>query len=354
MSEPISLPPAGKAVRHSASTGLVVGILVFIAVLGYAYYRYMQSHVFAEYAQVEGPLIRLQAPVAGRVLAVTVQEGALVQAGQLLVAMDDTLLRQNLLEARAALDVALQGGIPDPSLADAAHRAEQQSQAQQAKITRDAEDEARKWLEHWTAEHARSMVALRRPDLNNPAERATLSQNEMQVRTKMDQARQEFERISQERASSDAALDRLRRTQRNPGNPGPQTVALWQSRVGQAALAVEQAQATAPTEARVTWLPVSPNQEVQQGEILAVLSPTQSQQNPQNLWVSATFTKRDALRLHIGQACQIEIPENDTLTGNIANILTDSQGAVARINLNAPPPDTLAPSTPVKVTVNLN
>src|SRR5256712_996364 len=110
-------PPAGGGAAPAASPGgrrrtvfLIMGV-VLLGLVGFGARRwwYALSHVSADIAQVDGPIIPTLAKVGGFVFEVRTDETRGVKAGDTLVVLDDRDYRVRLAQAEADLAVALAG-----------------------------------------------------------------------------------------------------------------------------------------------------------------------------------------------------------------------------------------------------
>lgn len=342
MPDQLRLPsePAPKSRRGLLALGL---ILACAAV--WLYGRHAASTVVSLHALAEGRTYVVPAPVTGVVRAVPVVEGQAVESGELVLLMDDVPLRSALAEAREALAIARQGGVPSAE-ADPAARERRENADRQADLDRAEEAAAREKLEHWTAEHARAVLALRNPAAAGPARDQAVA-DEASARRRVETARHSLAEASRRRAEADAQARRARAGAQS-ARPGPEQVALWEARVAQAERDLAGAALMAPEAATVARLSVAPGQTVNRGDPLLVLVPTARN----GLWVTAAFDRRDMLRLRPGQTCRVEVENGPVLAGEIASLLPDGDGGTARIVLTDVPVDAgLRPGQAATVTV---
>ena len=342
MPDPLPLPaePTPKSRR-----GLLVLGLILACAAVWLYGRHAASTIVSRQALVEGRTYSVPAPVTGVVRAVPVVEGQTVKNGELVLLMDDAPLRSALAEAREALAIARQGGVPSAE-ADPAARERRENADRQAELERAEEAAARETLEHWTAEHARAVLTLRNPAVSGPA-REQAGADEASARRGVEAARHSLAETSRRRAEADAQARRARAGARS-ARPGPEQVALWEARVAQAERDLAGATLIAPETATVARLSAVPGQTVNRGEPLLVLVPTARN----GLWVTAAFNRRDMLRLRPGQTCRVEVENGPVLDGEIASLLPDGDGGTARIVLTDIPTDAgLRPGQAVMVKV---
>jgi membrane fusion protein (multidrug efflux system) len=104
-------PPPPPAARRSWRARLLIPLVVLLLVAGAAlvyWYVVLRGVVSTDDAYIDGNRVSLSSEIMGRIDRLTVDEGDTVQAGQLLVQLDDHDLQAQLLQARAALDHAQQ------------------------------------------------------------------------------------------------------------------------------------------------------------------------------------------------------------------------------------------------------
>lgn len=346
MSDSLTLSPAPAAPVSPFRRGLLVLGLLLACAAVWLYGRHAASVVVSRQALVEGRTYAMPAPVTGVVRAVPVADGRTVKSGELLLLMDETPLRSALAEAREALRIARQGGIPSTG-ADPAARERRESADRQADVDRAEEQRAREAVEHWTAEHARAVLTLRSPATASGPGRDQAVADEATARRRLEAARQTLAETSRRRAGADAEARRAREGARS-ARPGPDQVALWEARVSRAEQDLAGATLVAPEAGTVTRLSVIPGQTVVRGEPLLTLIPV----DRGGLWVTAAFDRRDVLRLRPGQTCRIEVENGPVLEGVVESVLPDGDGGTARIALTDIPADAgLRPGQGVSVVV---
>lgn len=327
MTDSLQLPSVVAGKNKSRRGSVVLVLIAICAVAAFAHWRYTGLVVTSRQAQVEGQAHAVQAPTPGLVTHVPVNEGQEVVQGQLLAVLDEVPLRAALAEAKASLRTAQAGGVP-ADIAGPANQEAQENAAAAVAQSRIAEDNARKLLEHWAAEHARTMVALRQPGGSAQPGWNALVAEEMQMRGNMESARQRVEDASRQRANADSALRRLQVAD-SLARPGPELIALWAARVAQAERDLAGAAMTAPEPGRVLWLAVRQGQRVNRGDTLMTFLPAASDSG--GLWVTAVFDRRHMMRLRVGQACRIKLEDGPAMDGIIAALIPDQQTGYAKI-----------------------
>jgi len=321
---------ASKKSSHAARWVMLSGLVAVGVALGLFSWFQESRRLVSKHAQVEGELFTVAATASGTVAAVPVAEGQSVQARQVQLNLDDIPLQTALTQAEAALQTVLQGGTP-PALSSPADREAEEAANQAAKAGRQEEDAARLQLEHWTAEHARAMIALRDPAATAGPAREQAIAAESSARASMEQARQLMENAARKRAAAETQWRRLREVSRMELS-GAGLVAAWEARVAQARHDLAGAVVTAPFAGRVVWLSAHPGQRVNRGDALLTLAP-QAESGEQKVWVTAAFDSRQMLELRIGQTCRVELDEGKEVEGVITALLPDENGGLARISL---------------------
>ncbi len=96
---------------RSLRARLLIPFIVLLLVAGGAlvyWYAVLRGVVSTDDAYIDGNRVSLSSEIMGRIERLTVDEGDTVQAGELLVQLDDHDLQAQLVQARAALDQAQQ------------------------------------------------------------------------------------------------------------------------------------------------------------------------------------------------------------------------------------------------------
>jgi membrane fusion protein, multidrug efflux system len=103
----------GKKSASMKTSMMVLLLIIVIAVVSGAVYWYKDIRGFesTDDAFISATRVSLGANMLGRVISLAVDEGDLVQSGQLLVQLDDSDLQAQLQQARANLDLAKQNSI---------------------------------------------------------------------------------------------------------------------------------------------------------------------------------------------------------------------------------------------------
>lgn len=319
---PGSSAAGGKGRRRAVA---LFAVLALCAAGGWGLHWWFAERIVSEWAAVQGAEYSLRAASAGNVIQVAVQDGQIVEPGQLLLALDPVPLERALAEAEAALDLAMRGGVPsaasDPALREAEEKARRASDE-----ARREEERARVDMEQWTSEHARVLLAVRNPQIPE-AERASAAKAETEARANMEAARVRLEALSDRRAAADGELRRLRDAARN-ARPGPVQVELWRARVEEARAAVQNAVVVAPARGKVFWVKAVQGGNVARGEELMKIMPLEG------LWIEARFGAGAQLRE--GQHCTVGLAGGPELEGTVLALSRENGKILAKIGVTLP------------------
>lgn len=93
--------------RRQLITGLIVAVVVILALIwGVRYLHYSRTHVSTDDAYVNGNLVNVSPIISGTLNQLTVEEGDVVKAGQLIGRLEDSGQLAALRQAQAAYDAA--------------------------------------------------------------------------------------------------------------------------------------------------------------------------------------------------------------------------------------------------------
>lgn len=319
--------PELPATRKRGGKGRIVLSVLFLLLLGagFCLYQWYSGRVTSQWAAVGGAEYSLRSASAGRVIQVAVKDGQIVDSGELLVALDSAPLERALTEAEAALELAMQGGVPsgasDPVLKEAEEGARQASDA-----ARREEENARAEVERWTAEYARLQLQLRNPQISNE-ERAAATAAEADAGKNLEAARTRLNDLSDKRAETDRTLRRLHDAAQGT-RPGPVQVELWRARVDEARNALDNAVILAPTRGKVFWVKAVQGGNVERGDELMKIMPLEG------LWVEARFAAGVALRE--GQRCTVKLDGGPELDGRVQAVSRENNTLLAKIGITLP------------------
>ncbi|MCU4654791.1 HlyD family secretion protein [Roseibacterium sp. SDUM158016] len=271
---------------------LLVAVLA-AAAAGLAWYWHRQSvYPSTEDAYVQANILTISPLVAARVTEVRVAEGDRVEAGAVMVALDDRALRAAVDAAAAQLDLARQSaGAAGSNVAAAS-----------ADV-----DAARAGLADAEAGLARVRQLFERGDMAQAA-----------LDTAQSARDQALARVAQAEAALAAARERS-------GEPGADNAAVRAAAAAltQAELALDHATITAPVAGWVANLSLRP------GDVVAPGQPLFSLVEDGDWWVDANFRETDLDRIRPGQPVRIAVdmyPGLD-LAGEVA-VIGAGSGAV--------------------------
>ncbi len=346
--EPGPVGPASSRSSEAPHTGarrLVLGAVVVVVLVGVGFLvqhlLWSRTHVSDDNAQVEGHIIPVLSRVSGYVAAVEVEDNQRVQAGQVLVRVDDRDLRARLDQADGdlATAIAVAGARGETGQASAqlqaARAAAEQARANAQKAASDRE--------RYRALAARNIVSRQQLDAAEAAATAAEAQLE-------------------------AALEQVVAAGAGVRGAESRVVAAKAAR-DQAALQLSYALITAPEQGVVTRKSVEVGQYVQAGQPLMSVVPLH------NVWVVANLKEtemRDILpankveitvdsypgkkyRGHVeslspATGAKFSLLPPDNATGNFTKVV---QRIPVRIRLDEPndPVRPLRPGMSVRVTI---
>ncbi|WP_136646505.1 HlyD family secretion protein [Tabrizicola sp. YIM 78059] len=290
-------------------------ILVLIAVLAGAagglalWWRHQALHPSTDDAYVGANVLTVAARVGGRVAAVEVQEHELVHRGQVLLRLQDDILRAELGAAQAAFEQAAQ-----TAGAGAAQVAAAEAQLAQANAV----------LEQAQTAFDRAEALYSRGDLAQAA---------------LDNARTTRDGAL---AARDAAAAALKAAQDQLGAQGTENAAVRaaMARLEQARIALDDAVLRSPVNGWVANLSLRP------GAMVAAGQPLFSIIEDGDWWVDANFKETDIARLRPGQPATVTI---DMYPGMVLKGRVESIGAGSGAVFSLLPPQN-ATGNWVKVT----
>lgn len=290
-------------------------ILLLFAVLAGAggglawWWRQQALHPATDDAYVGANVLTVAARVGGRVAAVEVQDHAPVRRGQVLLRLQDDILRAELGAAQAAFEQAAQAAG-----AGAAQVAAAEAQVAQAEA---ALDQAQTAFDRAEALHQRGDLA--QAALDNARAARDVAQ-----------------------AARDAAAAALRAAQDQLGAEGTENAAVRaaMARLEQARIALEDATLRSPVGGWVANLSLRP------GAMISAGQPLFSIVEDGDWWVDANFKETDIARLRPGQPATVSI---DMYPGMKLSGRVDSIGAGSGAVFSLLPPQN-ATGNWVKVT----
>lgn len=262
---------------------------------------------------------RLSAPEAGVVREVAVAVGQRVEAGQLLVALEDEDLRLRVeaAEARVRELTARIAALGDEAAASAAGAAAgQQALAAEAAVTDAQVEEARAYAAEAEAERARVAALLAR----GAASRSELESAEAEARASAARVQALLgarRGASAARAAEGYAGDAARSRLVASGESLQAERAEAEAELSRARRALEARTVRAPVAGIVVERPpLSPGQRVEAGELLVVLAP----EGPRV--VEASFDAERAVgRVEAGQAARVRVRSEGALAYRPATVL---------------------------------
>lgn len=356
MSEPISLEmspkPGDKSVKKRWPLPPAFLLLLVLSVLAIVALAWVAlGHVQSVSAELDSMPYTVEAPLAGRVLSISVKGEEKVERGQLLAMLGQEPAGNSSHGARD------QSNLEPASNQPALKRGERMIWLQEAEknlnskleTARTEEEATRKQRDESVLEHVKAQLAMRghiqRPRSGkalgvNPG----LEETEAQARTRMVAAKDSFEHASLQRAAIEREYEKIHFELTALKRAAPGASAGW------APSKMAESRITAPIAGFVTKIAVTVGQSVASGQHLFILKPDRQEDKPQ--WVMAWFSTEDAKDIHPGHPCVIDVPGMGNFPGRVREVLppVDQAGTKGsnkklvpvRISFNAPPPGSIA------------
>ena len=314
----LEMSPAAQ--KKIPKIGLILGVgALCLLLVGGTFLLLRKQTAVSSSAAVAGLPGIVLAPYNGVVKSVLVEEGQVVEENQALAALDDAVWQQAAQEARAGL---LAAGLPDGiSLAERSAMLEDLSA--QIAILRQQEAEMQKFVEHWTAEHARAMLILRNPS-SDVAARQSAVQAEAYTREQTQASRNQLDAISRQRAALDARQQEMRRfAESQTGLAGQaQAAQYWSSLLYIAENNIAKSVLRATKRGVVTQVGVAAGLAVPAGGTTFVVSPYAG---GTQVLVHSVFSPQYGASLVVGQKCSVILQGGSTLSGTIESVEAGSQ-----------------------------
>lgn len=303
--------------KHGIAGRLLVAVVV-LAIVGWLGWRWWWglSHVSTDNAQIEGHIVPVLPKVGGFVAEVKVSDHQTVQAGDLLVRIDDRDYRAKLAQAEAELELALAAaGKAGETGQAAAQVAAARAAAAAARSTVDqvlaAADKAQKDLERIRELVEKKMASPQQLDAAEAAARSSLAQ----VRASRESAASAGEQVTASNAALRAALAK---------------VASARAARDLAASQLADTRIAAPATGVVAAKSVEPGQLVQSGQPLLNVVPLD------DIWVVANMKETEVRDVKPGQAASIEV---DAYPGSVVPGTVESIAPATGARFSLLPPD---------------
>ena len=302
MSQPTE-SSAAPTPRPNRIPMIVLGVLALAAVgYGVQRWRWGLTHIATDNAQVEGHVIPTLARVGGFVLEVTVKENQPVQAGQLLVRLDDREAVTRLAQAEADLQQAIMA----QGVRGRVGQAEAQLDAARANV---AQAEANAQRAHQDADRAQRLAA--RGIVSSAQLDAAVSGSEA--------AAAALEAARKQAVAAEAAL----------GGASARVASLRAAR-DRAALDLSYTKVTAPRSGVVSRKTVEVGQFVQPGQALLQVVPLDE------VWVVANLKETEIRDVTPGDKAEIEV---DAYPGRVFHGTVESLSPATGARFSLLPPD---------------
>jgi membrane fusion protein (multidrug efflux system) len=270
-------PPASKR-RRNILIGTVVGVVLLLATVVY-YHFFLAPYVSTDDAFIDGYVTMISPRVPGQVWKLMVTDNQQVKAGDVLVELDPSDYATSLNLARADLTAA-QSQL-DQAQAQVQVSEAKVAQAQAAVVAAEAENQrATNDLHRYEAVASRAVSQSAIDRAQAAARSATADLAEARSQTKAAEAGVALSQAGVETAAA-----------------GVQQA---KARLEQAELNLSYTKVVAPRDGRVTARTVQLGNNVQPGQMLLTLVPT-------NMWVVANFKETELNDLRPGQPVELRV-----------------------------------------------
>ena len=389
----------------------VLAAVVVGSVVGLRYWHYSSAHISTNNATLTGDVVQIAPQVSGTVEKVLVQDNQLVEAGQLLVVLDDANYRAGVLQAEANLtaaiaqaegaeiSVALTGESGNAQISQAqagvAQAADAIGSAQANAAAAEAQVEAaRAGVRAAEADLTSAKAELGRLERDNERYQGLFSRGSVSAqvadqsavavqtaRARAAVAAQQVNVCKSQVSAAEAQLQAVRKAtqqamsrrqqaiaQLSQARTAPKQVSLSRSAAAQARAHVDQARAAletaqlqlsytriyAPVKGRVSKKTVQQGALVQPGfPLMAIVPPP-----PQNIWITANYKETQATDIRPGQRAEIRV---DGFPGRVFTGRVDSVASATGATFALLPPDNatgnftkVVQRIPVKLTIDPN
>jgi len=329
--------------QHPGAKWVLLIVLLAIAALAIAAWRYYAERETTDDAQVDAHIAPVSARVSGKVIAVNVDNNQLAKAGQVLVQLDPKDYQLALERAKADLADARAGHraartavpITHASVTSALETARASLAAAQKEVAM-----AKARLREAEANHTKAAQDLER--LRPLVAKDEISRQQYDTAVAVEQAAQAS--VDAARAAVAAAHSHVAQAeaQVRSAQTAPQQVAVTEARAGsaeanvqkyeaavaQAQLNLEYATIKAPVNGVVSKRNVEPGQVVQPGQPLMAIV------NLDDIWVTANYKETQLENMKVGQKATIHVDAyNRDYQGHVDSI---GGGTGARFSLLPP------------------
>lgn len=307
--------------------GKIIKIVILLAVLagivgGYIWWNNLRTSISTDNAKVVGDIVDVSPKVAGRLEEISIQEGAYVQAGQIIALLDNAQYKINLNQAKAALDIskANYDKLPDD-----------------LKSTQATVEKSRNNILGSQAQIKSAQVAVDDAK-RNLAQNESLYQNGGISKETMEASRSGYAKAQATLESAQASVmsnqAALQESQAKMDSLDKTGAAIYLAQLQQAQAGYDTAQLTlansiikAPIGGTVVRLALQVGENVSPGQTILTIS------NLDTTWVSANIEEDKTGRVKVGQDVQVNIDSfpGITFAGQVSELGGATQSTFALI-----------------------
>lgn len=317
----IELPNPPKKRRGGRFWGKLLVLLFICAVVAAGVFSWWlaEGKISSSFARVDAMIYTVDANFPTVMEELLVRQGEMVTAGQPLAHLDTADLAQRLAGTQPRHDIPPMGEIA--GRLNATETAEKRMATRLAQA-RAEEERFQQIHQERVTDHVRAQLSLRAIDAGNYIAHEQAKRMELLAKSRMDQARDEFEKVSKMRAGMEMELHRIRaeifrrkqRSSRQPNQPAP---------ASPPPPAIPEAARTlyAVANGQIMGINAVPGQKIAAGTpVFYILPADQSSEK----WIEAWFPANAQKLLKLGQKAQVKA--NDVhLNGVVSAIAAQPQ-----------------------------
>ena len=292
---------AGVKKSHLQAAMILTGALVLLALGGY-WVQQRATHVYSDDARIASRMIEVSAEAAGQLVLFPVEQGQILDAGDLIAQIDDSEARFVLAELRAELDARIASSAKLLAQIEQVTRSTGGSlQAAESKLQAAlaSQEAARYDLELKRSEWERAEALLARKIIS--------TQSWESARNAEHQAAQQLQRAAADVANARAGVLEAQAAQSELNVLAQERIALEheqdriRARIDRQQVAVDNLRIVAPESGKVDKSFVDQGEYVVPGQRLVLMH------NPERLWVAANIKETEIRHISIGTTATLEI-----------------------------------------------
>ena len=309
-----------------AAAILLLGVAIIAFVLWMA-----TGRVESVQASADGMVYTIAPDISAKLLDLEVQEGGFVEKGQVVAHLENMAASKPVETTTREVY-----GLNPPTRQEVARRLKEAEIAennavQRINVARREEDAKKQKLDNLVLLQAKAELKLRSLDDQSPTNPTyqRYSAEVAAIKKHVEQAKEEFERVSRIRASLDREFQRVHyeimeaKRLASLNRYAPRTVTQTTTSTNVATNAPS-SDLRAPVSGKVLTVSAYPGQTVQKGDPIILILPREP--GTDGLWINAWFSEDVAKKLEVGQVCQVEkVGNGEIFAGHIQSISKPSK-----------------------------